>query len=92
MKDAKTMGGEAAFPVLAFVNKHGNVSDPQFGLTRREYFAGLASDPPAWWIANVLNTSAIPPCGGMEYAQAVASWKVMQADALLSALAKESDQ
>ncbi len=85
MKDAKTMGGEAAFPVLAFVNQHGNASDPQFGLTRREYFAGLA-----------MQGLLAHPCPHDKRqfpgVDGITKRAVEYADALLSALAKESDQ
>lgn len=49
----------------------------------RDYFAAHAGDPPIEWMRLVANTSDPYEVGGKEICEHIATWRYMQADAML---------
>lgn len=78
MVDPKALGNEPASPVAGATETVQVNPSQQEGLSKREYFAGLAM---AGYLAN-------PDTGG-ESSELICSWAIGQADALLAALAKD---
>lgn len=37
----KTIGDDTAFPIPGLSNPNGNITNPYYGLTKREYFAAM---------------------------------------------------
>lgn len=69
---------EAAFPIAGTEDRNGNVTYPEFGLTKREYFAAKAMQ------GHLANSSYPLSVPGDTYAV----WAVAMADMLIAELNK----
>ena len=77
---SKIDDGGPAFPSGELKGGYGTIGT---GMSLSDYLAAHASNPPDWWILHVCNIESFP-VGGLEYNEAVASWKYMQADAMIA--------